>query len=106
MKKLNKIKFMNCRYSSLLDTSHAMVLSACDVDGDRVSCYVNEILDCYSKLSQSPDLTPSPSISCLFERLVDLCSQIPSDAITRQVRQSNTANDITLPDSKLDSLRP
>ena len=62
--------------------------------GDCVSCYVNEILDIYFKLSQFDDLKPSPSISCLFERLVTLCSQIPSEAITSQVRHTrHIAND-------------
>ena len=62
-----------------------MVPIACHEDGDCVLCYVNEILDCYYKLSQSSDLKPSPSINYLFERLVALYSQIPSDTITSQV---------------------
>ena len=52
--------------------------------GDCVSCYVNEILACYYKLSSS-DLVPSPSINCVFERLVGLYSQVPSETITNQV---------------------
>ena len=74
-----------------------MVSIACHGDGDRVSCYVNEILDCYHKLSQSPDLKPSPSINYLFERLVGLCIQIPNEAITSQVCLAGyTANNSTL----------
>ena len=74
-----------------------MVPSACHGDGDCASCYVNEILDCYYKLSQSPDLEPSPSVNRLFERLVGLCSQVPSEATSSQVCHSGyTANDSTL----------
>ena len=70
--------------------------SLCHGDGDCVSCYVNGILDCYYKLSQSPDLKPSPSVNCVFERLVGLCTQIPDEAITSQVCPSKyTANDST-----------
>lgn len=65
-----------------------MVTIASHGDDDCVSCYVNEILDCYHKLSQSPDLKPSQNINCLFERLVALCSQIPHEAITSQVCQT------------------
>lgn len=53
-------------------------------NGDFVSRYVNEILACYYKLSSS-DLVPSPSINCVFERLVDLYGQAPSETITNQV---------------------
>lgn len=62
-----------------------MVSVASYGDGDCVSCYVDEIMDCYYKLSQSPDLKPSPSINCLFERLIGLCGQIPNEAITAKV---------------------
>ena len=73
-----------------------MIPTACHGDGDCVSCYVNKILDCYHKLSQSPDLKPSPSINCLFERLVELCGQIPNEAIASQVcHTGHTANDST-----------
>lgn len=76
-----------------------MVPTVCHGDGNCVSCYVNEILDCYYKLSQFPDLKPSPSINCLFERLVGLCTQIPNEAITSQVGHTGyTVNDNTLHD--------
>lgn len=72
----------------------------CHGDGDCVSCYVNEILDCYYKLSQSPNLEPSPNINSLFGRLVGLCSQIPNEAITSQACHTEyTATDSTLYDS-------
>lgn len=74
-----------------------MVPIACHEDGDCVSCYVDEILDCYYKLSQFPDLKPKPSVNCLFERLVGLCGQIHSEAITSQVCHTpHTANNTTL----------
>ena len=74
-----------------------MVSIACHGDGNCASCYVDEILDCYYKLSQSPNLKPSPNINRLFERLVGLCGQIPKEAITHQVSHTAyTANNSTL----------
>ena len=78
-----------------------MVPIASQGDSDCVSCHVTEILDCYHKLSLSPDLKPSPSINCLFERLVELCSQIPpNETITSQVRHTEYKFD----DSTLEEL--
>lgn len=68
-------------------------------------CYINEILDCYYKLSQLPDLEPSLSVNCLFERLVHLCSQIPSEAVTTQVRHTEDRPQIVSYMNKLDSIR-
>ena len=61
-----------------------MVPTACHED------FIDVLLDCYYKLSQSPDLKPSASINCLFERLVGLCTQIPNEAVTSQVSHSHT----------------
>lgn len=71
-----------------------MVSVASYGDGDCVSCYVDEIMDCYYKLSQSPDLKPSPSINCLFERLIGLCGQIPNEAITAKILSDPKVVDI------------
>ena len=68
-----------------------MVPIRCDEVGDCVSCYVKEILDCYSKLSQSLDLKPSPNINGVFERLVNVCRTVHSEAIASQVCHFNHA---------------
>ena len=60
-----------------------MVPTGCHED------FIDVLLDCYYKLSQSPDLKPSASINCLFERLVGLCTQIPNEAVTSQVSHSH-----------------
>ena len=68
-----------------------MVPITCDEVGDCVSCYIVEILDCYSKLSQSLDLKPSPVINGVFERLVNICKNVHSETIASQVCQTNHA---------------
>lgn len=50
-----------------------------------VTCYVDEILACYSALSQSTSLAPSPELNAVFERLVTLCMKVPGDVITARV---------------------
>lgn len=52
---------------------------------DWVACYVNDILDCYSKLSGLPDMIPSPEINDAFERLVNLCCQTPDGDVAAKV---------------------
>jgi len=55
-------------------------------DGDCVSCYIDEILSCYSELAQSPSLEPSPKVNVVFDRLVRLCTQVPDEEVTAKVR--------------------
>ena len=65
-----------------------------DEVSDCVSCYVREILDCYSKLSQSLDLKPSPNVNGVFERLVNLCRKVHSETIASQVCRFDHAVDV------------
>ena len=62
-----------------------MVPMTRDKVGDCVACYIKDILDCYSILSESLDLKPSPNINSVFERLVNLCKNVHSEAIASQV---------------------
>ena len=76
-----------------------MVPITCNEVGDCVACYITEILDCYSKLSQSLDLKPSPKINGVFERLVNLCKKVHSETIASQVcRIYHAVNVDYLPD--------
>ncbi len=51
-----------------------------------VSCYIDQILSCYSELAQSSSLAPSPNLNAVFERLVELCMRVPGEGITAKVR--------------------
>lgn len=51
-----------------------------------VSCYIDQILSCYSGLAQSSSLAPSPGLNAVFERLVELCKRVPGEGITAKVR--------------------
>jgi len=51
-----------------------------------VSCYIDDILSCYSELAQSSSLAPSPGLNAVFERLVELCMRVPVEGITAKVR--------------------
>jgi hypothetical protein len=53
--------------------------------GDSVSCYVHEILNCYSALCNLEDLEPCPKVNEAFEKLVGLCGQCPHEDVVAQV---------------------
>lgn len=50
-----------------------------------ITSSVNDILSCFIALSQLEDLSPSPPVNALFEKLVSLCRQTPGEAIANQV---------------------
>lgn len=51
----------------------------------RIASFVNDISSCFIALTQVQDLSPSPQVNALFEKLVSLCLQTPGEEITSQV---------------------
>ena len=63
--------------------SHVMAPSA--VLGDCVECLIEEIVSCYTSLSQLPGLAPSPEVNGLFTKLVRICSQTLDESVITAV---------------------